>query len=91
LVDRRLNAATARGNLLVRRAGAAFFKLACPSACEDRMRVRIDKSRQHNAPTRIDDTTIIVDQRLDFIRGPDLFNQRVANKHSTTFDDAQIP
>ena len=89
LLHRRPNSAARGSDLLIRFTSEAAFEIIETISGKDEMRMRIDKSRQHNSTFRIDDLRV-ARLLLDFIAGSDDVDLAVANKYSAVGNDRQL-
>ena len=69
-------------DLLISVASRTTLEIVQPISRKDQMRVRIDKSREDDSPTRIDNVRI-ARLLLDLIAGSNEIDPAVANKHSS--------
>ena len=87
LANGRANPASARRDFLVSRASRSHLEFIHAIPGKDRMRVRVDESRQDHATSRIDDFRIVRQIAFDFFRSSDGRDQAVPHQHSAVGND----
>jgi hypothetical protein len=83
------NPAASFGDLLITFAPRAPLEVFEAISCKNQMRVRIDESRQHNAPTSVNDLCILR-FLFDLAAGPDTFDLVATNEHSAIANNCQL-
>lgn len=87
----RSDATAARRDLAIGGATGALLEFIGANAGEDGMRVRIDKTRHHNATSGFDDFTITANQFFDFAPPADGFDVFTAHEERAIFEDCELP
>ena len=83
----RPNAAAARGNLSISRAGGPLFEFVGPNARKNRMRMCIDETRHDDATSGVDRLAVFGDQTFDFAAFADSLYSIAADEHRAVLDD----
>ena len=89
LLYRGPNPAASFGDLLITFAARTPFKIVEPISCKNQMRMRIDKSRQHNATAGINDLRA-ARFLFDFITQADTVDFAITNEHSAIANNCQL-
>src|SRR5450432_1894258 len=90
LADRRTNTAALGSDLLVSRPARSHLKLINAISAKNRMRVRINESRENDASARIDDLGIVRQVASDLARSAGGNDLSVAHQHSTVLNDGKL-
>jgi len=83
-----VNATATRGNLLVRRSPATFFKLIDTCSRKYRMRMCINKTRQEHPTTSINNGRVVINERFDL--SSNSLDQTIANEQSPTRNNPEL-
>jgi hypothetical protein len=86
----RANSSTCSSDLFVSRTARAHLEFINPIPAENRMSMRIHKTRQNDPAFRVDDLNVVRQFSLDLVRRTDSRDHTIPDDHPSAFNDGEF-